>query len=195
MQSRESWEKVSPKSCPGAWPRTAETVAIWYQAQNPGQLNSHSKIQTEQDMAEPRRDSTTTKKSLLSKWTRTIYCNYMNEPSLGLGHCLSSSQLSAVSGLTPPPPHITSSHYILATSSGTKQREQVFCLAEPPSSLASSWNIVERGVLGSAPANTWEEACPRCLLCRPSVTLVTLGQVTLESWLLKPFRRADIRPC
>lgn len=117
----------------------------------------------------------------------------MNEPSLGLGPCLTSSQLSAVSGLTPPPPHITSSHYVLATSSGTKQREQVFCLAEPPSSLASSWNIVElnkRGVFGSVPANMWEEACPRCLLCKPSVTLVTL-----ESWLLKPFRGADIRPC
>lgn len=122
----------------------------------------------------------------------------MNEPSLGLGHCLTSSELSTASGLTPPPPHITSSHYVLATSSGTKQREQVFCLAEPQSSLASSWNIVElnkRGVLGSVPANTWKEACPRCLLCKPSVTLVTLGQVTLESWLLEPFRRADIRPC
>lgn len=30
VQSRESWEKASPKSCPGAWARTAETVAIWY---------------------------------------------------------------------------------------------------------------------------------------------------------------------
>lgn len=64
---------------------------------------------------------------------------------------------SAVSDLTPPPPH---PHHIQPLRSGNKFRDetqgtQVFCLTEPPSSLASSWNIAEvnkHGVLGKCPS-------------------------------------------
>lgn len=75
---------------------------------------------------------------------------------------------------------------------------QIFCLAEWLSSLARSWNITElskQGVLSSVPANMREEGCPRCLPCKASLALVTLGQDVLESQLLKPFRRTDIRAC
>lgn len=65
-------------------------------------------------MTRPKRNSSTPK-YLLSKWTRTIYCNYMNGPSLRLGHCLTSPQLSAVSDLTP---HHPTSHP--AVRSGSK---------------------------------------------------------------------------
>lgn len=79
-----------------------------------------------------------------------------------------------------------------------KHRAQIFCLAVPLSSLASSWNIVElskQGVLRSVPATMRDEGCPRCLLCKASLAVVTPGQDVLESRLLKPSRRTDVRSC
>lgn len=96
----------------------------------------------------------------------------------------------------PTPHHIQT--YDLAISSEMRHRAQVFCLAEPLSSLASSWNIIElskQGILRSVPANVREEGCPRCLLCKASLALVTPGQDVLESQLLKPLRRTDITSC
>lgn len=79
-----------------------------------------------------------------------------------------------------------------------KHRAQIFCLAAPLSSLASSWNIVElskQGVLRSVPATMRDEGCPRYLLCKASLAVVTPGQDVLESRLLKPSRRTDVRSC